>query len=197
MRRLIFATLAASLLVVGLAVPALAQPTFEGPVTPGQSITVTCDPGFMVLVNQTETGTVYGTQAIFWRNVNRKGPKTVFQSGDGATQVIGASGHIIGFTYVAPKGAKYGEVSVQCVLIPPSTQTLQFIRLTVTTDTITVSCPAEMPYLISVQEVVALDPMSGAPLALSYTQTATGVEFVGILDWLYRVTITCSSAAPA
>jgi hypothetical protein len=185
-RRLITAlvVLAASLLVVGLALPASAQQipaTFSGPVTAGQVITVTCPQGHTLEVS----GGVPNAGATFYRNTNRK----AVLSTPGPTSVTATSA-----SWLIPKGAKWADATVYCV--PIVTQTLTGVGQA-TGAPVVVDCPPETPYLQAVVEVAALDPAIGQWLSTPYTATETGVIIAALPpSYVWRVTVTCSSAPP-
>jgi hypothetical protein len=97
--------------------------------------------------------------------------------------------------FAVPKGAQAVAFQVVCEPLEPTTQKITFTGSMVPGEIVTVSCPSETPYLLSVQELVLVWPSTGQIMENSYTMTATGVEFwTGLEGWDYRVTMTCSSA---
>lgn len=174
--------LAASLLAVGLALPASAQQTpatFSGPVTAGQTITVTCPEGHQVQLE----GGAPNAGVTFYRNTNRK----AVLSTPGPTSVTATSA-----SWLVPKGAKYADATAYCV--PIATQLVTLLGQA-TGNPVTVNCPAETPYLVSVQNVLQLDPTIGQLLSTPYTATATGVIVDALPpSFIWRVEMTCSSA---
>jgi hypothetical protein len=175
--------LAASLLAVGLALPASAQQTpatFSGPVTAGQTITVTCPEGHQVQLE----GGAPNAGVTYYRNVNRK---VVLPAPSAPTSFTATTA-----SWTVPKGAKYADATAYCV--PIATQLVTLLGQA-TGNPVTVNCPAETPYLVSVQNVLQLDPTIGQLLSTPYTATATGVIVDALPpSFIWRVEMTCSSA---
>jgi hypothetical protein len=177
--------LAASLLAVGLALPASAQQTpatFSGPVTAGQTITVTCPEGHQVQLE----GGAPNAGVTFYRNTNRK----AVLSTPGPTSVTATSA-----SWLVPKGAKYADATVYCVPIVIS-QPLTAVEQA-TGAPVVLDCPGVYPWLHTVIEVAALDPLVGQYLSTPYETTETGI-IIGALPetYIWRATLVCTSLPP-
>jgi hypothetical protein len=182
-RRLIATALAAGALMVATALPASAQQTpvsYDGPVTAGSTLTLTCPAGTQVQV----TPEGVNASLSFYRTPKRKSLVAGFVPPTSTTSTTAS--------WLVPKGAKYAQGTLYCE--PITTQTLTGVGQA-TGAPVTVNCPPETPYLVSVTEVLALDPAIGQWLSTPYTTTATGVIIAALPpSYAWRVTVTCSSA---
>jgi hypothetical protein len=181
-RRLAILATAGALLAIGLTGPASAQQqsvNFSGAVTAGQTVTLECPSGYMV--EQTSEGP--NASLSFYRNANHKAAVAEFVPPTSTTTTTAS--------WLVPKGAKFGEGSLNCV--PIITQTVTLLGQATGADVV-VDCPAETPYLVSVTEVLQLDPAIGQLLSTPYTATETGVIIAALPpSYIWRVTMTCSS----
>ena len=179
-RRAVIAVTVSATLLVGLSLSASASVIVQSErvaVTAGQPLTIACPSGERF---------VSGT-ASFYKSANT--PKAF------ADVAFAPTADNSGGTLTVPKGAKYAIWIVECELI----QTVTFGGIYIIDGSPRVLCPAETPYVQSVDRAVSYDPISAVQVPLIYEpiRDANGAQ-IGISSsdyyngWNWHIVMTCS-----
>jgi hypothetical protein len=192
-RRIAIALLGASLLVIGLSLPASAQQvpvSFSGPVTAGQSLTLECPEGHQVDLVE---GSAPNASANFYRNANRKSAVVMYAPPTSMTRTS--------VMWIVPKGAKSADAILYC--IPNPTQVFFGGTITDTTP-FSVTCPAGTPYFYGTNGAEAHNPETGERVNITYSYVFDSAgNRIGItihppeerIGWEWSADLFCTATA--
>jgi hypothetical protein len=173
---------ALALVVIG---PAGAQTNetvmFSGPVTAGETLTLTCPEG---------THLAGPASATFFYSPNLRG--VIVTAGPDDLILDPTTGLWVGASWTVPIRARSAEAVIECM---PSTTTVTASGVfgSTATQPVIVWCPVGYPIVVSA-EVVLLNPPSGGTQPIDYTVTPEGnaITFVGPEGYSWQATVTCT-----